>query len=548
MLTDTTYAPRYMPLGWFCYALERELFGLRADVWHAGNLLVHVLNTLLLFAFLRRLVLFALQRRPPSPSSTPDGPDAGSLATWCGALGALWWAIHPLRVEPVAWASARIYAVAIAFALVWLWAWLQAQAAPTDRRRRLYEWTSLAAFAASLLTYPLALFAPIALFALDVYPLRRAPLVLRGWLTREAWPLWREKIPFLLVTGAVLVLTAAVRIGSDPRLRPVSLAEFGLLDRAMQACYVVGYYAWKPWSPTALAPAYPTLHAFEPLSWVFVASALALVVVTAAAFLLRRRWPALAAAWICHGVVLIPVLGLSEYPHSAFDRYAHLHGLLWAAAIAGLLAACWPQPILRRLVTTGLAAVCLCLAGLSVLQIPMWRDTLSLYEGIVDRFGKHPGRGRFDEVLGVYQLRAGRTNEAVRAFQRAVDYDAQRSDRHLYQEGVVPRCERRLADLCLAAQDPAGAAGHLTAALQAETERSLTVSTALKLSATLAELDQPARALPWLQKAVGLAPEDPRLHRELARTFARLGQAASAERHAAEEERLRQLLAGSARE
>src|SRR4051812_29762491 len=56
MLTDMGFS-RYMPLGWFCYAFDRQLFGLNSHFFHAGNLLVHLANTVLLFVLVKKIVL-----------------------------------------------------------------------------------------------------------------------------------------------------------------------------------------------------------------------------------------------------------------------------------------------------------------------------------------------------------------------------------------------------------------------------------------------------------------------------------------------------------
>src|ERR1041385_127312 len=55
MFTNTSYARRYMPLGWLCYAIDRQLFGLRPHLWHVINLIFHLANVLLLFFAMKRI-------------------------------------------------------------------------------------------------------------------------------------------------------------------------------------------------------------------------------------------------------------------------------------------------------------------------------------------------------------------------------------------------------------------------------------------------------------------------------------------------------------
>ncbi len=530
MLTDTTCS-RYMPLGWMCYALDCQLFGLNPHVWHAGNLLVHLLNTVLLFFVLKELVFLAAVKR--------EAAHREKISNCCGAIGALCWAVNPLRVEPVAWASARIYGMVVLFALVWIFAWLRAQSAQTPRQRRCYSWFALGAYAASLLTYPIALFAPVVLLALDIFPLRRAPLKLSGWWQRENWKLWRDKMPFFLVSATVLAVTVGARIGADPRFRPPTMAEFGVVDRVMQACYVLAYYVWKPWAPFSLSAAYPTLHAFNPFDWKFLASSAFVVFTTVLVFRSYRRWPALFALWICHGLILLPVLGLSEYPHSAYDRYSHLHGVLWSAVIAGGLYLLWDSVRRRQIVCGVLVALCVLFAFLSVAQVPIWKNTFTIYGSIVSRFGENPGRGRFDETLGVFYLRTGQTNQAVESFKNAVYYDSRRADRHIYVEEIIPRSERRLAEISLNNGDLSGAAPHLEAALKSERRPVYVVVLTLKYSALLAKLDRESEALPWLRRAIATVPENPALHHELGNLLQTLGRDAESRQHFKEERRLR---------
>lgn len=535
MFTDTTYAPRYMPLGWFCYALERQLWGLNPRAWHVGNLLLHVANTLLLFALLQKLARIGSRENSPSVfNPTPSSQVVGRrqrCAVWCAGAGALFWAVNPLRVEAVAWASSRIYEVVFLFTMVWLLAWLRARLAQEERERRVWAWISLGAYAASLLTYPLALFAPVALFALEVFPLRRAPQELSGWLRRGHWPLWRDKIPFLLMSAAVLAITFAARIGAMSRFRPATLAEFGLSDRLMQAFYVLAYYAWKPWAPFDLAATYPTLHAFNPWSGPFLASAAAVVLFTGVALACHRRWPAMLAVWVCHLVILVPVLGLSEYPHSAYDRYNYLPGVLWSAVLTLGLQALRRDSWRTTLYGASVALTVGCFAVLSWVQVPAWRNTITLYQGIVARFGEHPSRGRFDEVLGVYYLRASLTNDALASLNRAIHYEAWRTDRHRYDEGTAPRCERRIGDVLLAQGDHSGAATHYTTALETESNPANIVTLSLKLSEALTPLGRAAESLPWLRKSLESAPNNPELHRQLAVILQRTGQEAQPRPH-----------------
>ena len=553
MFTYNGYAPRYMPLGWLCYAVDYQLFGLNPQAFHTVNLLLHLLNVTLLFFLLKRLVLLA---------GPADGEKTAS-ALWCAAVGALFWAVNPLRVEVVAWASARIYAMVFLFTILSLLAWLRAQdPALPKARRRLFYWLAVASYAASLLTYPLALFAPVALLALEVYPLRRFTFVAnfgvnfvglkkprpvfdkrfdegsKVRVVREASgneaqipstkAILLDKIPFFAVAAIVLFITFQARVGTNIAYRPLTLEEFGLLPRLMQGFYIWAYYVWKPWVPIDLAATYSTLHAFSPLAAPFLASAGFVVVVSVALAILWRRWQGALAIWLCHLAILIPFLGLSEYPHCPYDRYSYLHGILWSVGIALLLRVWWEHGRRGYLAGTVVAAASLFFALPAWQQVGVWSGTIPLYENMVQRLGEHPSRARFDEVLGVHYLRCGLTNQAVASFERALYFEARRTDRHLYQEHLVPRTHLRLGDICADQGSFEQALAHYRTALELDTN---SVNALLKVGSTLGSLNRDSESINYFQDAVRLVPNNSQAHHNLALALQKLGREAEAAEH-----------------
>jgi len=528
MFANASYARRYMPLGWLSYAVDYQLFGLNPHVYHAGNLLLHLVNVALLFCLLKRLVLLA--QDPATPQIQGTGP------VWCAAVGALFWAVNPLRVENVAWASARIYCVAFCLAALWLLAWLRAQDAETSKgRRRIFYWLSVVFFAASLLTYPLAMFAPIALFALEVYPLRRAGFRFRDWWGRSAWHIWLDKLPFFVVAAGMLGLTFFALLHTDARYAPLTLKEFPPLARAMQAFYVWAYYLWKPWAPYDLAISYMTLHSFNPLAWQFVVSAALVLSLTVALFLCRKRWPGLFVLWVCHLVMLVPVLGLSEYPHSAYDRYSYLPGVLWSVALAFGLHRIWKRERLGQLGAI-LAASTSALFGLVAWgQVSVWQDTIPLYENLIAHVGNHPDRARFDTVLGIHYLQAGLTNEAIASFKSAIHYEPLRPDRRFFDEGVLRAANTHLGAVFAEQGRLEEAFECYRAAAQANPSHGWAAAQA---GAVLVQLDRNEEAVKWLTEALRLRTETPEIHHSLAVALRKLGREQEAAEHAEAEQRM----------
>jgi tetratricopeptide (TPR) repeat protein len=507
-------SPRYMPLGWLSYAVDYQLFGLNPQAFHAVNLFLHLCNVVLLFFLLKRLVLLA----------RADGEEPTAAAIWCAAIGALFWAINPLRVEVVAWASARIYAMAFLFTtLSWL-AWLRAQDPATPKeRRRLFYWLSVAAYAVSLFTYPLAMFAPVALLVLEVYRLRRLRIP------------WRDKIPFLGLAATVVFITFAARVGINPVLRPVSLHEFGMLPRIMQAFYIWAYYVWKPWAPYDLAAVYSTLHSFNPLGLPFLASAGLVMGVSLALVILWRRWPGALGLWLCHLAILVPFLGLSEYPHCPYDRYSHLHGILWSVAIALLLRMLWERGKAGYLAGTVVAGAALLFALPAWQQVSVWSGTITLHENVLRRLGEHPSRARYDEVLGIHYLHCGLTNEAVASFQNVLYYESRRADRQLYQDRILSRTRIRLGDICADQGSFDQALAHYRTALELDVN---SVNALLNIGATLGALNRDAEAIKTFEAALKMKPNSSQAHHNLALVLRKIGRETEAEEHFREERRL----------
>src|SRR6185295_17642681 len=117
-------------------------------------------------------------------------------------------------------------------------------------------------------------FAPVAVFALEMFPFRsQKPRLSEWWRPGSFRKLWLDKIPFLALAAGGLALTFAARMVSAAAYRPPTLGEFSLLSRAMQSFYIWAYYAWKPWAPYDLSATYTTLHSFNPLDVKFLASA-----------------------------------------------------------------------------------------------------------------------------------------------------------------------------------------------------------------------------------------------------------------------------------
>ena len=265
MFLETGYVVRYQPLTWLTWEIIYELFGLKAIGYHLASLLFHCANTALVFLLIRKLLLLVQTKELNRPKY--------NYLLVCAGLGTLLWALHPLRVETVAWASAFLHCQALLFLLAAGLCYLEAaEPEPTDRRRRAFYWVSVGSVAVSLLSFPIGLAFVVIIAVLDFYPLKRLS---GSWWQPAAGQVWLEKLPFAVVACLVLGITLLLRFNTSSQwARPVTLAQFGMLSRIMQAGYVWAFYLWKPWVPFHLSPVYTTLVSFNPASAPFCSASL----------------------------------------------------------------------------------------------------------------------------------------------------------------------------------------------------------------------------------------------------------------------------------
>ena len=319
---------RYQPLDWLSWQLNYQIGGLSPWGYHLGNLVEHLVCVVLLYLVVLRIL------RAWDVSGAGDG----AVLYWAAGLGTLWWAIHPLRAEPVVWVTGRIYTQCTMFFLAAFWTYLKGQDEGTSRgARRGWYWASVVLFGCSLLSYAIVVGAAFAFLLLDIYPLRRVGgWSANGWWSAAARRVLLEEAPYFLAALAVGLVTLWARVHVTGIWdRPKTLAEFSLYSRVMQAFYTWAYYMVVPWAPFHLSPVYTRLFVFDPNDAVFLGSVALVVGVSVGVWKWRRIWPGVGMVWVYHLVMLVPLLGLTEHPHYTNDRYGQMEGLGFAVLLAG---------------------------------------------------------------------------------------------------------------------------------------------------------------------------------------------------------------------
>lgn len=336
----------WQPLSWLLADLEWSFWGMDPAAYHLVSLLLHASNASLVFVFTRQLLL----RIHLTQDFTLN---IAALA------GTLFFALHPLRVEIVAWLSCQGYLLCIFFCLLSLIFYTR------DHR----PW-SLVFFAAALMSKASCMALPAALIVLDVYPLRRLPADPRHWRDPSALHVLQEKIPFFLLSGLV---AAWAFYGKSTAMS--SLDHHGWVERLAQSSYGLIFYLRKTLWPSHLSPLYPMPATVDPMNLRFAGS---FVIFLILAFMLwrgRRVWPlalstALAAMWL-----VLPVIGLAQVgPQIAADRYTCLPAIFSSVLAADLLLR------LRSRAAFLLSILFLAtLAALSMQRVPVWRNSDSLW-------------------------------------------------------------------------------------------------------------------------------------------------------------------------
>lgn len=391
MFGDMEYMRRYVPLGWLGFSCVYGFSGLAPAGYHAANVALHVVNSALVFA-----VLLLLLRR------FATAVDEGARLA-AALVGALWWSLHPFRAETVGWASGLLYGLAGCFAWLSVLTYLQAWSPGVARGRRVIAAALL--YAASLLVYPMSLGLVGGFVLIDLA--HRLPATGLSWRR-----LALEKALLAVPALAVFALTLVASFTAPEYWpRPPSWTEFGWGVRLEQAACVWTYYLWKPWWPTDLTPVPTWLVGFNGRG-VMVGISLAVVVGVSVALLAGwRRWRGTAILWFAHVGLLVPMLGLTERPHYASDRYHYLAGGVMALALSLVLARVVSKARIPTAIIAGIG-----LAALGVVQrgqLAIWADTDTLMQRISARANQEDVRRNYQERWIRHHLHRGEVARAA---------------------------------------------------------------------------------------------------------------------------------------
>ncbi len=323
------------------YLDSPDEFGVRLNpyVFHAANVALHVLASLVVFAILKLLV----------------------SNDWAACAGALLWGLHPVQVEPVGWASGTKDVLCGLLSFIAIWQYL------TFARRPRPEWrfaVATVAYIAAMLSKPSAVVVPLIVLVLDL------------------WGLQRKPIQALWLSAAWFVLAIPCLFWTKASQSTLGIPIVPLWARPMIATDALAFYLYKLAVPINLAVDYgfrPTVRLHSGWIWFtwIVPAAVAVVL-----FLSRRRAPLLFAGGVVFLAGLLPVLGLLPFQFQYFstvaDHYLYIPLLGPAIAVAWFVAR-FPG----RIVAVACSLVLLVLGVQSYRQGAHWKDDVKIFSNAI---------------------------------------------------------------------------------------------------------------------------------------------------------------------
>lgn len=398
---STTLLGHYVPLTWMTLGLDYLAWGMNPRGYHATNVVLHAVNAVLVFHLSRRILIlsgFAAEDRNTDLAS---------------AAAAMIFAVHPLRVESVAWITERRDMLSLLFMLLTVRSYLRWA---TEGKRLAYA-ASVALFTCALLSKGTSVTTPAVLLILNVFPLGRLGGT-AGWFGAAARRLYAEMIPFAIPAAGFVILSIVA-------LKPPE--QLPLAGKIAVTAYSLVFYLVKTLVPFGLSPLYsmpttviPTEQRFV-IGYVLATGFVALVV-----FATRKR-PGLAAGLIAFVAVSLPMLGLVQNgPQITADRYTY-HSGPTLALLAGAAFILLARRYSRTIVAIAAGAIVLTLASLTWRQTGVWTSSERLWARVLSIEPESPlGNSAWANIL----FRKNLVDEAIEFSRRAVRFAPQFAEGH----------------------------------------------------------------------------------------------------------------------
>ncbi len=367
---------------------------LDARIFHTADLVLHILSALLVYLLLFHLVGNA----------------------WVAGITALLFAVHPMHVESVAWASERkdvLYTFFFFAALICYTLHLRS-------KRQWWLLGTLLLFAASLLSKAMAVSLVPVLFLIDLHQQRK-------W----NWHVLLEKLPFI----ALAVWAGLKAIASQGAFESVQdLDLYPLWQRTLFACYGFSMYVVKFFVPFGLSAFHGYPPPASPPTWIFIGAAVFMVLIAFVLWRARRNRDLVFGMGFFLFTVALVLQLLPVGGAVMAERYTYIPYVGLGFAVMSLLWK-WAEHSAprRRMATIGAGVFVLVMAVMARERAAVWKDGVSLW---TDAMQKDDGQPKTLNNFGVALTLAGRHEEALRLLDRAVALKVDYGDA-FYNRGLV---------------------------------------------------------------------------------------------------------------
>jgi hypothetical protein len=418
------YCNYWAPLTWLSLAVDYAFTGLNPVGYHLTNNVLHSCNAGLFFLIAHQLLtVLKWGARPAGEVSLSSARSEDVPAIHCALLAALLFAIHPLRVESVVWASERKDVLGMFFGLPALLAYLyhvrtSRENLPSDGGMfsfvsSPYYWIMMVFYTLSLLSKAMFVTLPVLLLVMDWFPLKRLH-------KSRLLPVMLEKLPLLILAGStslITIQTTAITKSAEY----VCVVTFW--PRVLLAFKSLLVYIWMFIYPVTISPVY-----FHPgnnvsIDVVFVLSVLLFIAISGICILKVRRQPLFLAAWLLFLMPFIPMSGLVQSGCEAMAaRFTYIPALsVSLMAALGIFTALDKVATSRRKVLfIKISAVVLLVfyACVTVRDTGFWKNDTAFWSRVIElqphRFGKpYFERSMSLNIEGEYQKSLSDVNEAL---------------------------------------------------------------------------------------------------------------------------------------
>jgi tetratricopeptide (TPR) repeat protein len=437
------YASNWHPLAWISHAMDVAVWGLNPLGHHLTSNILHAINTFLVVVLATMLV--DAGRDTVSGSRLPEPRHDRAVLVTAGVTG-LFFGLHPLHVESVAWVSERKDLLCALFFLLSLIAYVKyardadGNALHRKSSSRLLNKHYLLSFGflcLALLSKPMAVSLPFIALLFDWYPLRRV----RSFKAFQT--LFKEKIPFI---AAVLVSSTLTILAQKSEGALSTLEHVPLPARLLVASRSIVAYLGKMVLPFDLVPYYPYPREVDCLSPRYLIPVLLVPAITLICLRVAKKQGQWLSVWGYYVISLVPVIGIVQVGGQAMaDRYTYLPSIgpfflagLAAAWVSRKVDAVKKRVVLSKIVMVGSAgAIFAALAVLTMNQTGIWKDSITFWSNVIQRTS--PELSSPYENRGSAFFAIGQCDKAIEDFDRVILLDPG-NGKIYYNRGVAYLC------------------------------------------------------------------------------------------------------------